>query len=153
MVVDYLAICAWAFWMGGFSFYFGVVIRVGSDVVGDSSQGFVTQGATWWLNIAAVVALALLFASAWIACNWYALGTWCVMALCQAILFVLHARLDALLNTPSQTILQHEAFASLHEAYEFTSAIQWLFAMIFIGLWLALRNRCGNAETHPTDPK
>lgn len=141
MVVDYLAICAWAFWMGGFSFYFGVVIRVGSDVVGDSSQGFVTQGATWWLNIAAVVALALLFASAWIAKNRLALSAWIVMVVCQAILFAIHAHLDALLDSSSQTILQRPPFAISHEWYEFTSAIQWLFAMLFIGFWLFYRDR------------
>ena len=149
VVVDFLALSAWAFWIGGFSFYFGVVIRVGSDVVGDSSQGFVTQGATGWLNVAAVIALVLIFASAWVARNWLAIGAWCVMAICQAILFILHARLDASLDTPSQTIIQRESFASLHESYEFTSAIQWLFAMIFIGLWLLHREQ---VRSNPADP-
>lgn len=135
--VDYLALCAWAFWIGGFSFYFGVVIRVGSEVVGDSSQGFVTQGATGWLNIAALAALVLMLASAWLARSWLSIGIWVILAICQAILFVLHARLDAALDTSSQTILAPDSFPSIHEWYEFTSAIQWLFAMIYLGCWLA----------------
>lgn len=147
--IDYLAICAWAFWMGGFSFYFGVVIRIGSGVVGDSSQGFVTQGTTWWLNIAAVVALALLFASVWMSRNRYALGTWCVMVVCQVVLFVLHACLDALIDTTSQTILEREPFEIIHEWYEFTSAIQWLFAMILVGLWLVRRYDFGVLRSGP----
>ncbi len=139
-VIDYLAFASWAFWIGGFSFYFGVVIRVGSEVVGDSSQGFVTQGATWWLNIIAIVTLILLLASLWSQRNRWALGVWLVLAACQAILFFLHTQLDAILDTPSQTIRQREAFDVIHEWYEFTSAIQWLFAMIFLGCWLAYRS-------------
>lgn len=123
--------------MGGFSFYFGVVIRVGSDVVGDSSQGFITQAATGWLNFAAMVALVLMLASACMSRSWLSLGVWVILAICQAILFVLHARLDAMLDTTSQTILAPESFPSTHEWYEFTSAIQWLFAMIYQGSWLA----------------
>jgi len=139
-VVDYLALASWAFWIGGFSFYFGVVIRVGSGVVGDSSQGFVTQGATWWLNIIAMVALILLLASLWLRRNRLMFGVWLILVACQAILFLLHARLDAILDMPSQTIRQREAFDVTHEWYEFTSAIQWLFAMIFLGCWLASRS-------------
>ncbi|MFO0012814.1 MAG: hypothetical protein ACK553_08740 [Planctomycetota bacterium] len=146
-VIDYIAFSAWAFWVGGFSFYFGVVIRVGSDVVGDSSQGFVTQGATWWLNIAALVALFLLLASAWMARSWFAFGAWVVIAVCQATLFLLHSRLDTLLDTPTQTILDRKAFDIVHEWYEFTSAIQWLFAMIYLGFWVASpRFRSGGAS-------
>jgi len=58
------------------------------------------------------------------------------MMVCQVVLFVLHARLDALLDPTSQTVLQREPFDLNHEWYEFTAAIQWLFAMIFIGFWL-----------------
>ena len=139
-LIDYLALASWAFWIGGFSFYFGVVIRVGSEVVGDSSQGFVTQGATWWLNIIAIVTLILLLASLWFQRNRWVSGVWLVLAACQAILFLLHAKLDAILDTPTHTILQRDSFAITHEWYEFTSAIQWLFAMIFLGFWIASRS-------------
>ena len=40
---QYLAILAWALWIGGLAFYFGVVVPVGSTVIGGSEQGFVTQ--------------------------------------------------------------------------------------------------------------
>lgn len=145
-VIDYLALASWAFWIGGFSFYFGVVIRVGSEVVGDSSQGFVTQGATWWLNIIAIVTLFLLLVSLWFQRNRLAFGVWLVLVACQAILFLLHAQLNAILDTPSQTIRQREAFDVIHEWYEFTSAIQWLFAMIFLGCHLA------SGSDHPKVP-
>jgi hypothetical protein len=149
--VDYLAPCAWAFWIGGFSFYFGVVIRVGSEVVGDSSQGFVTQIATGWLNIAALVALVLLLSSSWLARSWLSIGVWVILVICQAILFVLHARLDAVLDTASQTILALESFPSTHEWYEFISAIQWLFAMIYLGCWLASRSYRWSDDGSPTN--
>lgn len=91
---------------------------------------------TWFRLVVDYLAIC-----AWIARNRLALLAWIVMAVCQAILFAIHAHLDALLDSSSQTILQRQTFAISHEWYEFTSAIQWLFAMLFIGFWLFYRDQ------------
>lgn len=134
--LQYVTILTWAFWMGGFSFYFGVVIRVGSEVIGDTQQGFVTQGVTLWLNRISILALAWFLVDAGMQRR-RSLALACIpLAVTQAFLFWYHAKLDAVLSATSMTITDAEAFPSLHEAYEFTAAIQWLCAMIYLGLYV-----------------
>jgi hypothetical protein len=67
------------------------------------------------------------------------MATWIAMVVAQGILFLLHARLDGLLDSTSQVIQQREPFETVHEWYEFTSAIQWLSAMLFLGGWVVLK--------------
>ncbi|MCU0708738.1 MAG: hypothetical protein MUF23_10630, partial [Pirellula sp.] len=130
----YLVVVSWAFWMGGFSFYFGVVIRVGGEIVGDSSQGFITQGVTLWLNRIGLIALGVFLCQVWVSKNrWLAL-LWAAMAIEQGILMTLHRMLDRMLDGPNQAILDAARFPVWHEWYEFNSAIQWLAAMVFIGI-------------------
>ncbi len=134
--LHYTTLIAWSFWIGGFSFYFGVVIRVGGRVFGDSSQGFVTQGVTWWLNIIAVIALSLFSIHIAIHRRIFLGLTWIIMVIAQGVLFVLHAQLDHRIDAATQSIRDPERFATLHEWYEFTSAIQWLAAMFFLAAFM-----------------
>ena len=41
------------FWQGGFMFYGGVVVEIGGRLLGsETQQGFITQSATNYLNLA-----------------------------------------------------------------------------------------------------
>src|SRR5947209_17239059 len=47
------------FWLGGFTFYAGVVVPIGTEVLESSlAQGWITRRVTTWLNVAAAVTLA-----------------------------------------------------------------------------------------------
>src|SRR2546421_12981299 len=77
----FLVIVALGFWLGGFTFYAGVVIHTGHRVVGGMREtGFLTQQVTGWLNVSGVAALAILLWNA-IAC-WKAPGRWARGGLC-----------------------------------------------------------------------
>lgn len=45
-------------WLGGLTFYAGIVVPIGTEIVGGTEQGFVTQRVTNWLNALGVVAKA-----------------------------------------------------------------------------------------------
>src|SRR4051812_7678052 len=91
----YVAVCPLAVWQGGLTFYALVVIPSGAAVVGATTQGFITQRVTGWLNLIGVLALAALIPS--LASRWM-LWTWACMALALAALFAIHLRMDALLD-------------------------------------------------------
>src|SRR5205823_7477731 len=59
----FLALVAFAFWQGGFTFYAAVVVPIGRQVFGsDLDQAMVTRQATVWLNVAGAVTLLFLAA-------------------------------------------------------------------------------------------
>ena len=56
----WLVVLSLMFWQGGFMFYGGVVVPVGSEVLGsDTDQGWITRKVTDYLNAAGAVALAV----------------------------------------------------------------------------------------------
>src|ERR1700746_354095 len=60
VVRRWLLLWALMFWQGGFTFYGGVVVPVGSAVLGsEREQGFITRKVTNYLNLAGAVALAI----------------------------------------------------------------------------------------------
>src|SRR5437867_2876625 len=93
-IARYVAVCALAVWLGGLTFYALIVIPSGAAVVGDTTQGFVTQRVTGWLNWMGVVALAALLPS--ITRRWM-VGTWVCMGLALGVLFAIHAQMDGLI--------------------------------------------------------
>src|SRR5215216_1596688 len=103
IVARYLAVAALMFWLGGFTFYAGVVVPAGTKVLQSGrEQGFITREVTGWLNVAGAAGLGLLAAeqlagrdpsrSRW----WWRAALLAVMAACQVWLFVLHGELDRL---------------------------------------------------------
>src|SRR5437660_1623910 len=57
----FLVLAALMFWQGGFTFYAGVVVPVGREVLGsDRDQGFITRQVTEYLNLAGGIAVAVL---------------------------------------------------------------------------------------------
>src|SRR5947208_12856113 len=100
-IARYVAACALAVWIGGLTFYALVVIPSGAAVVGDTTQGFITQRVTGWLNWIGVLALAALLPG--ITRRWM-LCTWGCMAVALMMLLAIHAQMDALLDAASLEI-------------------------------------------------
>lgn len=140
----FLFVSVVAFWLGGFTFYSGVVIHVGHRVLGSAlRQGFVTQRVTEWLNLAGVVALAVMFWNA--LALWPAKGrltrsllaaTWLGMAAIQVGLFALHPVMDRLLDPQVREVLDYERFDLLHRVYLLSASAQWAAGVLHV--WCAV---------------
>src|SRR5436190_22569518 len=101
LLLRYLAIICLCFWMGGFTFYAGVVIHVGHRVFDSHREvGFLTKEVTIWLNRSGMMVLLVLLAnhflysdkgSAWL--KGIRLATLLLMAAVQVALFLIHPRL------------------------------------------------------------
>jgi hypothetical protein len=145
-----LVLFALAFWVGGFFFYAGVVIHVGRDVLGGHRlQGFVTQQVTIWLNVASLPALAIFLWNALASRPggssrrlWRALlGTWCLMALIQLLLFWLHPVMSRFLDLPAKQIAFRKDFRQFHNVYMALSAVQHFAAALYLLLSMVLWRR------------
>ena len=139
----WLLLWALMFWQGGFTFYGGVVVPVGSAVLGsDREQGFITRSVTNYLNVAGAVALAI-----WCwelatmrrkspggdRLRW---AVWVGLVLAHAALVVLHLQLDAHLIPESSAVLERQRFLILHEGYIFISSAQWAGCLVLTALTL-----------------
>ena len=133
MIRRLLLLWALMFWQGGFMFYGGVVVPVGSRILGsDLEQGCITRSVTNYLNVAGAVALAV-----W---GWDLLAepgsslgqrrlrwlSWCLLVLTLGVLVWVHLRLDDLLDLEQSVILDRRRFRSLHRRYLAVSTAQWL---------------------------
>ena len=136
-------------WQGGFMFYGGVVVEVGADVLGSHrTQGFVTQRVTNYLNVAGAVALGVW---GWDVAAGRAGGRrprwigWGVLVALLVALVWLHPRLDALLVADEFRILDRPGYRSLHQWYLTVSTMQWIVAIVLIGLTIWTWKECDTA--------
>lgn len=147
--LTYLLLVALAFWMGGFSFYFGVVVRIGDQVIGGTEQGFITRQVSWWLNIAGLVTLGLMCVHLYFHRSWVLGLSLLGMSITHGLLMLRHSQLESLLDPEGMSVLDPQRFALLHENYEFLSGCQWLAAMIYLGGLVytrTIRQSVGSAE-------
>lgn len=128
----FLVLATLFFWLGGFTFYVSVAVPVGTEVLGSAvRQGFITRQVTVWLNVAAVVGLAILTVELWSARDpsvgrrWIARGCWLFMAACQGLLFWLHGRLDGMMRVRGMIVDDPETFYTVHRVYLWTHTLQW----------------------------
>lgn len=137
-----IAVIAW--WLGGFTFYAGVAVPVGMEVLGSHKiVGFVTQRVTNWLNVGGVIALAILLWN--LALSWPASGkwarstllvTWLLMAGIEIELLAMHPAMDRLLVAqPRRMILDEPRFDRLHRVYLISSSVQWGLGLLHV--WCA----------------
>lgn len=148
----YLVLVALAFWLGGFTFYVSVVVPVGTRVLGSPMrQGLITRQVTVWLNLAGTLALPVLALDVIASrdpLRWrfvVRLALLVLMAGCQAVLFWLHAHLDSMLDIRAMDVSDHDAFYLAHRVYLWTHTVQWVAALVGIGLML----RAWSAEERP----
>jgi len=132
-----LSLC---FWLGGFTFYALVVIHTGHRVFGSRVEvGFLTQAVTRWLNLSSVPTLFLMLWEVLLAfkrrgglVRFVLAPMWVVVVGIEVTLFVLHPRLDTLLDPGSRSIVDRRAFGSLHLLYMNLSTAQWVATLIFV---------------------
>lgn len=136
----FLVIAAIAFWLGGFTFYAGVAIPMGVQVLGGHrTVGFITERVTNWLNVAGGAALAILL---WeMLAGWRGRGkrlnlilllTWAFMACVQVELVCMHPVMDRLLDPRAREILDEDRFDLLHHVYLWSTTAQWLMGVIHV---------------------
>lgn len=149
----FLVIVAFAFWVGGFFFYAGVVVQTGAAVLGShTTQGFITQRVTGWMNVSSVVALALFLWNIAGSRRTAARGmfrtllaTWLAMLAIQAILFAMHPVLDRMLVPAEERIINHARFYRLHGLYLDLSSVQQFTAVLHLWVAMALWRRADRA--------
>jgi hypothetical protein len=167
-----LVVAAGAYWLGGAMFYITVVIHTAHRVLDSQREvGFITRQVTQRTNAIGVAVLALLFLNLLVECRrasvrersrfrghlpgavWVLMGTWLAMACLHAGLYVLHPRIDRLLDPAAQLILDRRAFRRLHNAYMLVTTLQ--LAAGVAHLWAALvvwsrSDRAGAADATAT---
>ena len=127
-------------------FYGGVVVGVGSRVLGsDTQQGFITQSVTNYLNLAGVVCLTVWFENLWhdrrrgvSRLEW---GTWSLTTVMLGTLVAIHLGMDLLLDRQSTTVLNHARFGLFHKAYIGISSLQWMVVLLSLLLLIRRWNR------------
>ena len=142
--IHVLSVLAWAVWMGGFTFFTSVSLRVAHKVLSESQEfGFVTQVVTDRLNVIGVIALILLLAQ-W-ATHWQGLVrwrrlllgfTWLILAVTLAYLFNLHHEIDTVVNFEQRVVIDYEAFEPIHRRYKQVATVQWLAAVVHLTVML-----------------
>lgn len=149
----YLLIQTLALTFGGFLFYAGIVIPAATDVLGSTTQGFVTRRVTNSLNALGAVSTVLLV---WdlialrrarsSATNKTLLFASACIGLFTLLLVWLHIRLDGMLDPSDMTVADSSLFYLLHRVYLWVSTLQWLASLI--AMWIvvhvsatALQNR------------
>jgi hypothetical protein len=141
-----LAVSALGLWLGGLTFYSLVVIRNAHRELGNHTRvGFITRRVTAELNLIAAGALAVLLVS--LRSDWKTSGrglravlggSWVAAAAAQVALFVMHPRLEGMLDVGSRTVsAEGPAFYRAHEAYLIVTAVQWAAGLVFLGASLA----------------
>jgi hypothetical protein len=136
-----VVIAAVAWWLGGFTFYAGVAIPMGVEVLGShKAVGFITQRVTNWLNFGGVIALAILLANMLVSRGaggkWIRrtmLITWILMACIEVELISLHPVMDRLITThPHRMILDDDRFDLLHHFYLISTTVQWALGVVHV---------------------
>lgn len=135
----FLVLAALMFWQGGFVFYAGVAVPIGTEVLGSGrEQARITRRVAVWLNWSGAVALLPL--------GWDAVITrrsrfarrgrelaWLVLASGQIALFVLYPFLDARFD-PDALLILDPNFRKWHRVYLWISTVQWCTSVLYTAL-------------------
>src|SRR2546426_245501 len=133
-----LGILGW--WLGGLTLYATTVIRSAHQVIGNHAKvGFITQRVTTELNWIGVGALALMLWNG--AASWRAGGpwprrtlaaSWIMAAAAHAAVFLLHARLDGMLDFQARQVRDDTPFRGTHETYLIATTVEWAAALVYL---------------------
>jgi len=140
-------------WQGGFLFYAGVVVPIGTEVLGGKfQQGRITRFVTVQMNVIGAIALALF---AWeILCTPASrslkrvlAGSWLVMAIALTALFLLHPRMVEMVDVDNMAFIGSSAdFHVLHRTYLWVSTFQWIAGLVFAFALVVSWRREANAK-------
>ncbi len=136
-----LAVVIWSLWWGGLTFYAGVVVPLGTRQLGSVDQGFITQQVTHVLNGLAAATLLVTARGVWRLGTRWERGAWLSAAISLAGLYLVHGRLDALLDTTQHVVRDESRFYRLHQVYLWLTVVQWLAGLgLLRGLLRTLTN-------------
>jgi hypothetical protein len=142
---QFLLIISLMFWQGGFMFYGGVVVPVGSRVLdSDLQQGFITQSVTHYLNLAGLVCLAIWAEHFWNDRQWVSKIEWGLLAMEFVFLMALvgvHVAMDQVLDARTTNVINPARFGVGHKLYIGISSLQWMFGLFLLLLSLQRWNR------------
>ena len=131
--IVYLAL---GFAFGGFLFYAGVVVPIGTSELGPTTQGFVTRHVTKVINVANLVACALVLIDVWAEWSSRSKVDRVVMLLCcvgivglALFLVWFHPMLEVLLDPDELAVQDSERFYARHRVYLWVSTFIWLFSL------------------------
>jgi hypothetical protein len=147
-VTRFFVLVAFAFWQGGFAFYTAVVVPIGTDVLGSSfAQGMITRQVAFWINVTGAVALGIMFMDSFVT-KPGRVGRGLLILYMAAILigqFVLHQRLDEMIDLETGVVYERLTFRWWHRVYLWLSTAQWAGAVVWLGFTVAVwrRSDCG----------
>ncbi len=130
-------------------FYGGVVVPVGTKILGsETQQGFITQSVTNYLNLAGAVCLIVWLEHLWhsrregvSATEW---GGWCFLAISLIGLAGIHFQMDRILVAETTSVIDPKKFGLLHKMHIGTSSLQWFASLILLFLTLRRWGRQGS---------
>ena len=134
---NYLKIITLLIWWGAFTFYSGIVVPVGMNVLGSHTQmGFVTQEVTKYLNIISLL-LFIIYAFS-LRNNEFSENVLLEQIISfsligfQLLLFVIHYFLSDLLDFEHHILLNPEKFYVFHRVYLIIETLIWLVVSFLI---------------------
>jgi len=137
--------CCLAFAFGGFVFYAGVVVPIGTAELGSTTQGFVTRRVTRVLNVATIVAAGMSAIETWVGRRRRAPGTNRTLAALIATITLscltlvwLHGVLNSYLDPEAHSVAGGNAFYQRHRLYLWISTLQWLCSLPVV--WILLND-------------
>lgn len=139
-----LMILTFATWWGGITFYSLAVVPIGSEQIGSTEQGFITEQVTWRHNLLLVVMTGLLLIESWRQRHRWLGGLVAALVLVGAALFYQHARLTNLMDFSSRAV--SDSFYSQHAVYLWLTAAEWAIGIALV-LVLVVRDSGNCSET------
>lgn len=133
-----LVFLLFSLWWGGLTFYAVIVVPIGTEMFDATSQGFVTQRVTNWLNGLSLACLAALLWNVFVYRRLFLTIAWATMAVATVGLFALHEALDRMMDIDTQSVEADAGFYSWHRVYLWITALQWVAGLIQ-GLFFASR--------------
>ena len=132
-----------AIWQGGFVFYSGFVLKIGSwELKSKLEQGFITRRVTLALEQLGWIALIVWAVSLWgtrfsrRSLKLTAVVLWCaILTLHLGLHFQWHA-IDRVLDVSSRSLKDPVAFHMAHRIFVWAASLQWLLVVILSGLTL-----------------
>ena len=135
-----LLILAFATWWGGITFYSLAVVPVGTEQIGATEQGFITEQVTSRHNLLLVGMTCLLFIESWRQRNRWLWVLVAALVLVGAALCYQHTQLTNLMDFPTRTVAN--SFYSQHAIYLWLTTVEWA-----IGIALAFVMIVRNSDT------
>lgn len=121
-------------WLGAFTFYAAIVVPIGSEVVGKTSQGFVTQQVTYWINGFSLAVIASLIADFGRRRGTSRIVLTSLFGLQTVLLLYLHGKLSDYLHREQLGVAESDVFYEWHRGYLIVSSSQWATAIAIVAL-------------------